>query len=198
MVTDLLRRLQANTCPEAWSHLGQPKAILIHEATCPTQPQATTLDRLRSIHAYHLWGGLPSLSVRLWTIGRIRMCSLMMVIRNAFQFIVQAHQAQWVRPGWNYTLDPTLVTPTNPHPPHPPPPFPLSMQLLCKVMYGWVTVMLVLTHSVVLSQCYCGSKRPISAYSHIDNIVNIWSVVPPILNLDCIYQCQYICQIMPG
>ena len=157
MVTDLLRRLQANTCPEAWSHLGQPKAILIHEATCPTQPQATTLDRLRSIHAYHLWGGLPSLSVRLWTIWRIRMRGLMMVIRNAFQFIVQAHQAQWVRPGWNYTLDPTLVTPTNPHPPHPPPPFPLSMQLLCKVMYGWVTVMLVLTHSVVLSQCYCGS-----------------------------------------
>ena len=34
-------------------------------------------------------------------------------------------------------------------------------------------LMLVLTHSVVLSQCYCGSKRPISAYSHIDNIVNI-------------------------
>ena len=65
MVTDHLRRLQANTCPEAWSHLGQPKAILIHEATCPTQPQATTLDRLRSIHAYHLLGGLPSLSVRL-------------------------------------------------------------------------------------------------------------------------------------
>ena len=65
MVTDLLRRLQANTCPEAWSHLGQPKAILIHEATCPTQPQATTLDRLRSIHAYHLLGGSAKLECEI-------------------------------------------------------------------------------------------------------------------------------------
>ena len=132
MVTDLLRRLQANTCPEAWSHLGQPKAILIHEATCPTQPQATTLDRLRSIHAYHLWGGSAKLECE--------------IVNNREDQNAQLDDGNTQRISVHCPGPPSAMGKagvklhTRPDLGHPPPPpiYPIhpSMQLLCKVMYG--------------------------------------------------------------